>query len=160
MKSLLMSLILTASVIAQATSVDFTKVLATVQGHEHGIVEIALLEDGRLQVLNSKGVVKTTILSKAALNRLSGKIQTLSDVQVQEVNRDKVCKMMIIPTLSDLSIAFFDYEAGEFKRNLNLVLTRKSCALAYEVFPANEHQENSASELRAQLVILALNTLN
>lgn len=159
MKTLLMGLILSTSIFAQATSVDMTKVLATVTGYEQGISQVALLEDGRLQVVNNKGVVTTTQVSKVVLNRLSGAIMQLANVELVEENRTMVCKMMILPTLSDLSIAQYDFDANDYTRNVTLILTRQSCALSHEVYPKNEYSFADANELRAQLVILALNTL-
>lgn len=159
MKTLLMGLILSTSIFAKATSVDMTKVLATVSGYEEGISLVALLEDGRLQVVNNKGVVTTTQVSKVVLNRLSGKIMQLANVELVEKNRTMLCKMVTIPALSDLSIAQYDFDANDYSRNVTLILTRQSCTLTQEIYPKNEYSYAEATELRAQLVILALNTL-
>lgn len=159
MKTLLMGLILSTSLFAQATSVDMTKVLATVTGFEAGLSQIALLEDGRLQVVNNKGIVKTEQVSKVALDRLLGKVMELANIELVENVKTMTCKMMIIPALSDLSVATFDYETQQYDRKLTLVLTRQSCALSHEIYPKEQYAIDTARELRAQLVILGLNTL-
>lgn len=159
MKTLLMSLILSTSLLSNATSVDMTKVLAEVNGREKGIVAIALLEDRRLQVVNSKGVVTTTFVSEAAFDRLAGEVSTLTNVEVVEVNRTAVCKMIVIPFLSDLSVAGYDQEANEYTYGRKLILTNQSCALSYEVYPKHQAHLARAISLREKLVILALNTL-
>lgn len=160
MKTILMTLILAATMNTYATSVDITPVLATVNGYEHGIKQIALLADARMQIVDKDGTVNTIKLSAAAYDRLAGSVSVLSNVELEEVNRTMVCKMMIFPTLSDLSISFYDYETQTYAKNLTLVLTRQSCALAHEIFPKADSQFAAANELREQLVILALNTLN
>lgn len=159
MKTILMGLILSTSLFAQATSVDLTKVLATVTGYEEGISQITLIEDGRLQVVNNKGIVKTVQISKVALDRLSGQIIQLSNIELVENVKTKTCKMIIMPTLSNLSVANYDYETLEYGRTLTLVLTRQSCALSHEIYPKEQYAMYIARELRAQLMILALNTL-
>lgn len=160
MKTILMTLILAATMNTYATSVDMTPVLATVNGYEHGIKEIALLADARMQIVDKNGTVNTIKLGSIAFDRLAGSVNSLSNVELEEVNRTMVCKMMIFPTLSNLSISFYDYETRTYANNLTLVLTRQSCALAHEIFPKADYHYATANELREQLVILALNTLN
>ena len=160
MKTLLMTLILATTINTYATSVDMTPVIATVNGYEHGIRQIALLADARLQVVSNKGTVHTIKLSAAAFDRLAGSVTVLSNVEIEEVTRTMTCKMMLFPSLSNLSISFFDYDTKTYAKDLTLILTQRSCALSREVFPKLENQNTGASELREQLVILALNTLN
>jgi hypothetical protein len=143
-----------------ATSIDQTPVLATVAGYDHGIREIAVLADARMQIVSDKGTFHNIKLSKAAFDRIAGSISVLANVELDEVHRKIVCKMVLIPSLSDLSISFFDFETGTYAKNLTLILTGQSCALAHEVFPKNQSQNIDARELREQLVILALNSLD
>lgn len=159
MKNLLMTLILAATVQSGATSVDMTKVLGTVEGREHGIVQIALLADARMQIVNSKGVVSTIQISPVAFDRLAGSLRMLAFADIKETHRNIVCKMMLVPTLSDLSVAKVNADTDELSSDLKLVLTRESCALSYEARPEFDGYYMSAREVRAELVILALNTL-
>ena len=66
---------------------------------------------------------------------------------------------MVIPSLSDLSIAEYDQDNNEYLYSRKLILTNRSCALTHEVYPKHESQESRAESLREKLVILALNTL-
>ena len=160
MKTILMTLILSATMNTYATSVDMTPVLATVSGYEHGIKQIALLADARMQIVDESGTVNSIKLSAAAFDRLATLVIELSYIELQEQNSNATCKIILLPSLSDLSISFYDHVTQTYSENQILVLTRRSCAVAHQIFPKLDFQLTAATELREQLVILALNTLN
>ncbi len=160
MKNLLIALALVASSLtASATSIDRTPVVATVTGNQSGLKEVALLQDGRLQVVPVSGKVKTVTLGKVATAELLGRAQMLSDIEVKEERRTIVCRMMVRPSLSNLSVSSYNDEKGVFASDLRLILTRTTCADSHVVYPVESREAAEAEELKSILVILALTTL-
>lgn len=144
---------------AQARSIDPTKVVAIVEGYEHDIQQIALLEDGRLQVKNVDGKVTTKRLSAAATAKLTTAARDLANIEIVETHHQIVCMMMPQPTLSDLSVPTYDWEKGTFNRSMRKILGASGCWVSDKVAPKEEYNLGPAQVLRAQLVILALATL-
>lgn len=144
---------------AQARSIDRTRVVATVQGFEHDIQQIAFLEDGRLQVQGVDGKVTTKKLSAAATQTLIASARSLANIEVEETFHQVVCMMMPQPTLSDLSVPAYDWEKGTFDRSMRKILSASGCWVSHKVAPKNEYDLGPAQVFRGQLVILALATL-
>lgn len=165
MKSLLITLALVASSLtASARSIDRTPVVATVSGYEHGIVQVALLADGRLQVVRGQlGVdqkeVETIVLSKPVQEDLFSLARNLAKVEIKEERKLIVCAMVEPLSLSSLQVGGYNYETNKFDSKLRLILTNDSCATSYTVIPVQDWAKQRASELRKALVILALNTV-
>jgi hypothetical protein len=164
MKKILVSIaIISLSLMASARSVDRTPVVATVStssGSEEGIKQIALLSDGRLQIVPEAGSVKTIQLSESALKRLVGIASSLSFAEVKSQTRMVVCEIMVMPSLSDLSVGKYNQEIHSFEGNqTRLVLTAQGCAFSKVALPTEEWAKETAAELRSALVILALNSL-
>ena len=162
MKNVLLTIaVLLTSLTTQARSIDMTPVLATVSGYENGIEQVALLADGRLQVVYANvdraEKYKAVRLTKAVLTRLTNAVTHLSNVEVKETNSQVVCQMISQPTLSDLSISNYDFQTKTFSRDLKLVLTALSCDVGHKVVPVEAYAKLAAQQLREQLVILALN---
>jgi hypothetical protein len=162
MKKIFVTLaVLSVSLIASARSIDTTAVVAVVSGYEQGLKQIALLADGRLQVVANNGKVSVVQLSKSALSKLENLAEGLSSAEIKEDTRTIVCKMMVRPTLSDLSVnPNYDSQKGEFQGNsTRLILTASSCALSHVVYPVNDYDQQDAGELKTALVVLGLNTV-
>ena len=145
--------------VASATSIDRTQVLATVSGSEQGIKQIALLADGRLQVVPEEGKVKQIKLTKAASEELFKLVQVLSNVELTDVVYPVVCMMMPPSELSDLQISSYSYETSTYGNKLSLVLTAQNCAVSHRVSPVEVNPLINANELRKALVVLAMNTV-
>lgn len=161
MRNVLLSIALVSmSFIASARSIDMTPVVATVSGHQHGIKEVALLADGRMQVVSEAGDVQTVQLSQPALQSLMNSAQFLSSIEVQSSNRQVVCFMIAPESLSDLAIGKFNEQTESFEGNeTRTVLTAQGCQYSYVVTPTQPWATEAALELRKSLVILALNSL-
>jgi hypothetical protein len=145
--------------VAQARSIDPTRVVAIVEGWENDIQQVALLEDGRLQVQNVDGKVTTKKLSKAATLKLVTAARGLANIEIVETHSQVVCMMMLQPTLSDLSVPAYDWEKGTFSRSMRKILGASGCWVSDKVVPKEDYNLGPAQVLRAQLVILALATL-
>lgn len=167
MKNMFLTIaLLFTSFATQARSLEYAPVIATVSGYEEGIQQVSLLADGRLQVAYSVYVgdtyagetrYKTFQVSEAVLKRLKSTVIYLSEVEVKESKSNIVCKMMPIPSLSNLHLNYFNHNTQKFGQKLNLILTGQGCELSYKVAPVSPYQLNAAQLLREQLVILALN---
>lgn len=160
MKNLFIALLVTVSgMTASARSLEFVPTIASVEGYQEGLIRVSLLEDGRIYSTNNKGVYKMSQLSPSATQVLVNLVRSLSNVSIKEDYRQVVCKMMVLPSLSDLKISGYNVEAGRFSGEQALVLTQQSCATAHVVYPIDAHALNAAKQLRAHLVLLGLNTL-
>lgn len=160
--SILTSTIMTltfAAPVAQARSIDPTRVVAVVEGLENDIQQVALLEDGRLQVKDVDGKVTTKKLSAPATAKLITAARDLANIEVVETHYQIVCMMMPQPTLSDLSVPAYDWEKGTFNRSMRKILSASGCWVSDKVAPKDDYNLEPAQVLRAQLVILALATL-
>ena len=151
------SLIFTSLVFAR--SIDRTPVIATLTGLEHNIQSVAILADGRLQILDVGGQLKVTQLTPAALESLKSMVQDLAGVELEKVHNQIVCMMMRTPELSDLQVATYDWQKNIWGRELTLVLTQINCAVADKTFPKQQWAKERAESLRAAIKILALNEL-
>ncbi len=160
MKSVLLTLAFVVSgLTASAASIDQTNVIAVVTGAQSGISSVALLADGRLQIQDQAGKVKTIVLSKAVVEDLKNEAQSVANIEITEENRRVVCAMMPIMRLSDIEVGSFDFATGKFSAARRLILSANNCALSHVVFPKEQYALIAASELRKALVILALNTV-
>lgn len=156
---LILIAIMTSGLMASATSIDRTQVLATVTGAQEGIKQVALLADGRLQVVPEEGKVKQIKLTKAASEELFNLVQRLANVELNDVQSQVVCMMMPQPELSDLKISSYSYETTTYSNKLSLVLTAQNCAVSHRVSPVEVYSLIDANDLRKALVVLALNTV-
>lgn len=161
MKNIFLTIaILAMSVVASARSIDFTPVVATVSGQEAGIKEIALLGDGRLQIVDLKGSLKTIQVSETALKKLVQTAIDLSFAEVKTETRYIVCERLPLPTLSNLSIGTYNAETRSFEGNqTRRVLTAQGCEYAQVISPVEAWNFESATQLRYALIVLALNSL-
>jgi hypothetical protein len=145
--------------VAQATSIDPIRIVATVKGLENDIQMVSFLEDGRLHVYKVDGKVTAKRLSKAATEKLVNAARDLANVEIVETHHRVVCMMMPQPTLSDLSLPAYDLEKGTFNRSMRQILGASGCWVSDRVSPKNDYDLKNAELFRAQLVILALSTL-
>ena len=142
-----------------ARSIDQTPVIATLTGVEHNVQSVSVLADGRLQILDLGGQLKTAQLSPAALENLKSLALGLADAELEIVESEIVCMMLPVPELSDLSVAKFDWQTETWSQQLTLVHTQVNCAIPRKVFPKLDWMREQARELRAAIKILALNEL-
>lgn len=157
MKLIISTLIaLSFSLAAKAADV---KAIATVSGLEQGLKEVSLLTNDTLKIVNTKDEVKILKLSVPVVAKLTDNVTSLSNVELEESNKVVVCMMMKLPSLSNLSVANYDYEKSVYSDELTLVLTDSGCSIHHVVFPKESYMLSYAEQLRTQLVILALNTL-
>lgn len=158
MKSVLFGLLLVSSSVF-ATSIDMTPVVATVQGCQQGIGQVAHLAVGRLMLKMQDNKVKVTQLSETASDYLIGLSKSLASAEVNTEHRTVVCMEKALPSLSDLSISNYNENKSAFEGQPRLLMTAQSCSLSFSVLPVDEYSVERAKKLRDQLVILALNTL-
>lgn len=151
------SLMFTSLVFAR--SVDRTPVIAALTGLEHNIKSVAILADGRMQLLDVGGQLKVTRLTPEALENLKSMAHGLAGVELENIRSQIVCMMMPMPELSDLSVAAYDWQKDAWGRDLTLVLTQINCAVANKTFPKDQWAKERAEALRAAIKILALNEL-
>jgi hypothetical protein len=161
MRNILVSMALVSlSFIASARSLDMTPVVATVSGHQHGIKQVTLLTDGRLQVTSEADDVQTVQLSQTALQSLVNSARYLSAAEIRSSTHQIVCEMITPETLSNLSIGKYNEQQDSFEGSeTRTVLTSQGCQYIYMASPVEAWAQESAQSLRASLVILALNSL-
>lgn len=165
MKNVIIFLTIALSAITtSARSIDTTPVVATVSGYQNGILQVALLADGRLQIIkgelrSTEKQVETIILSDLAKEDLFDLAQGLSKIEVKEERHMVICAMMEPLALHNLSIGAYDWQSGQFDSKLKLILTNDSCATSYQVAPVQEWAQSRAAQLKKALVILALNSV-
>ncbi|MBL7689209.1 MAG: hypothetical protein JNJ49_14330 [Bdellovibrionaceae bacterium] len=143
----------------EARSIDRTAVVATVDGQEFGIEQIALLADGRLQVKKTDAVVVTAQLSPLLTKKLLSDAVNLSLAKVVESHFELICMMMPQLWLSRLSVSGYDSTTRTFDSQLRLVLTDLNCYMADKTMPEVESDMKAAEKFREVLVVLALNSI-
>lgn len=162
MKNLTLALLVTVFASgAFARSIDITPVMAKAEGYYEGLSTVALLADGRLQIVNQKGLVKTVKLTERTFKKISRDVLKLSNIEVKEVHNQYVCMtiMAVIPqTLSNLSIADYNYDTQTYGES-RLVLTQRGCHMHDMTYPTQVHAQADALAVREELVILALANL-
>lgn len=152
--------IVTMSIVASARSIDRTPVVAVVSGQEAGIKQIALLADGRMQIVSKDDKMNTIQISQTALNRLTRSAMELSFAEVKTETRMFVCEVMPVPSLSKLAIGSFNTEARGFEGNqTKVVLTAQGCEQLSVTAPTESYNMEAAAQLREAMIILALNSL-
>ena len=147
---------------ASATSIQRAKVIATAQGDYKGLTSVSLLEDGRIQMINTKGVKKQFFLSAPAFSKIERDLSHIANIEVQTITKDSICLTFRMPfsrTLSDLSVAKYDYESQSFTGQPELKLSNRGCYVQVETFPVDVRFEFPFMAAREQLVILALEQL-
>lgn len=137
-------------------SIDKTPVVATVTGSQEGIVTVALLADGRLQLVDGSKNVITTTIDKEELKDLMADAKALSNIETVVLKKKIVCAMKPRPSLSELSIYSYDSKAKKFVLPPKLVLSASGCAKLVVTTPADPKLEVRARELRSNLVQIAL----
>lgn len=160
MKNYLLALLVTMFATgALARSIDKTQVIARADGTFAGLKTVALLADGRMQVVSEAGKVKTVFLNEKSFEKLTRDLYRVANVEVETLVKDYICHtfVAIIPkTLERLSVASYDYQAGTFQGKPRLILTERGCFYLMETYPKNERSQSEAAAVREQLVILAL----
>lgn len=144
---------------SNATSINMTPVVATLtvpNGSYEGVDSIALLADGRLQLVKDKQLVDTVILPAKAKAILLETARGLSDVELDEQTSAIVCMAMFSPELSELAVSGFDTVTGTFDSNLRTVLTSDNCDMSRIVRPVGNGYWRLSMELRAQLKFVFL----
>lgn len=146
---------------SNATSVNMTPVVATLsvpsRSYE-GVDSIALLADGRLQMIKNKKLVDTVIVPAKARSILLDAARGLADVELDEQNFAAVCMAMFSPELSELAVSGFDTETGTFNSKMRTVLTSENCDMSRIVRPVANGYWKLSMELRAQLKFVFLMT--
>lgn len=143
----------------EARSIDRTAVVATVDGQEFGIAQIALLADGRLQVKKSDNTVVTSQLSTSLTTKLLADAVNLSSAKVVESHAEIICMMMPQFWLSRLSVSGYDSTTHTFDSQLRLLLTDLDCYMVDKTQPEYDYQLKAAEKFREVLVVLALNSI-
>lgn len=143
----------------EARSVDRTAVIATVDGSEFGIEQVALLADGRLQVKKADSTVVTSQLSKVLMVKLTSDAVNLSLGKVATSHSELICMMMPQSWLSRLSVSGYDTTTQTFDSQMRVVLTDLGCYMSDKTMPESEFDRSSAERLREALVVLALNSI-
>lgn len=143
---------------AFATSIDPTKVVASVEGLEEGIEQVTLLEDGRLQIKKQDGSVFTERVSEPALTILVDAAKRIANVKIETKRTLVVCMMMPVPKLSSLFVTPYSERKG-FSGKPRFMLSPEGCWVTEHAKPKDEWALKLATELRAQLRILAIDAL-
>lgn len=157
MKLIISTLIaLTFSMTAKAANVQ---TVATVSGYEQGLRSVSLLSNHTLVITNVQDEVKVLPLTDAVADKLLGNAMFLGNVETVEFTKTIVCMMMKRPSLSNLTVAAFDFETETYSADSKLILTDSGCSIHHTVAPKELYHAEAAQELRAQMVILALNSL-
>ena len=164
MKKLFAALLVTVFATgAFATSIDRTPVIARADGSFAGLKTVALLADGRLQIVSEEGLVKQVVLNEKAFDKITRDLHKVANVEVKTVRSEFVCMTLVavIPdTLDRLSVARFDYEVGAFKGAPRLILSERGCWVRSSTYPEAEHSQADAAAVREELVVLALANLD
>ncbi len=157
MKLIISTLIaLTFSLTAKAAAVQ---TVATISGYEYGINEVALLSNHTLRLTNVDKEVTILPLTDAVADKLLGNAMFLGNIETVTNNKIIVCMMLKVPSLADLRVAAYDYDTEKYSSDLQLILTDSGCSIHHTVVPKEFYHQTAAESLRAQMVILALNSL-
>jgi hypothetical protein len=143
------SMVLSFSSPSFARSIDRTPVVATLTGYLANIQGAYLLADGRLQIQDTAGKVKTVQLTTEATAKLSELAQDLVGAKLNDSTTMVICRMMAKPSLSVLSVG----------APLAIVLTNQDCTVSHKVSPKDKELLARARELRMSMTTLALNAL-
>ncbi len=164
MKKLFTALLVTVFATgAFAKSIDITPVIARADGNFAGLTTVALLADGRLQIVGEDGLIKQVQLGERALAKITHDIHRVTNVEVKTVRNQFICMTLVavIPeTLDTLSVAAFDYQTGAFTGKPRVVLTDRGCHMRSMTYPKLAHSQIDAAAVREQLVVLALANLD
>lgn len=139
----------TFSITSQARSIDTTPVVAMVSGFLEGLHGAYLLADGRLQLEDLNGKIKTVQVTPQVLKQLTEIGTALEGVKLKESTTMVICRMMPTPSLGKLQV-------GPAQ---TLVLTNQDCTVGHKVQPQKLEDRALARELRTALTSLALNSL-
>jgi hypothetical protein len=149
----LISLLATTTFAAQ----DFDNVtevshkVAEISSVNQEIASVSLNNSGVLVVRKYDKSIKT--LKLADLNKMDMlyAAQALSEAELQEENFQMVCAMIVDPrSVQNLNV--FDTNTQKMK----MVLSHRSCAIGFVVYPKEQHAAEAALVLKTQMITLAL----
>jgi hypothetical protein len=158
MKFLLLALafISTSLTVAAPAFADLDSPVVSIRGNRAGLVSVDLLADGQLVLVNEKGVFTKVTISKAASAEMLDKAKRLTNVHVTIKDSPVVCMVAPPPELADLFVATYDYNTHQFQGEPNFILSAEGCHVSHRAIPDGRNALSLATELRAQMLILAL----